>query len=82
MIAFIDTASTAGKDNDEEARDNEYVEVIEELEKQNKRIVKLMSLMEFVDKKIKFSPDYIKRTLHDKGKDDFSIGDMPQSNMS
>jgi hypothetical protein len=61
-IAFTDTASTGSKAN-EEARESEYLEVIEELEGQNKRIIELMDQMEKVSYGIKNSQDYIKRTI-------------------
>ncbi len=41
MISFIDTTSAQG--GKDESKDQEYIEVIEELEKQNARIIALMS---------------------------------------
>ncbi len=76
MIQFID-ATTSG--SSEEAREQEYLQVIEELEQQNKRIVKLMGKMEKVDSGIKSSPDYIKKSLESRDGaafDQTSGGDM------
>jgi hypothetical protein len=40
MISFIDTTSNSGHDD---GKEGEYLEVIEELEAQNKRIIDLMA---------------------------------------
>lgn len=48
MISFIDTTSGAMKTSDE----TEYLEVIEELEEQNKRIIELMNQVQDVDTNI------------------------------
>lgn len=75
MISFIDTTSSTGKGNDDE-----YLEVIEELEAQNKRIIDLMAQVQQVDTNLQQTDKFIKRTLLGKGsaaaaKDD-SVGDM------
>ena len=61
MISFID--SSAGGDHNQEA---EYLEVVEELEKQNARIIALMKQAEKTDREIKSSNTYIKKTLFGK----------------
>lgn len=67
MIAFIDSTQTGTQD---EERESDYLEVIEELEQQNKRIVTLMGMVEKVDTNIKHSNEYIKKTLLGKGGQD------------
>jgi hypothetical protein len=62
-IAFIDAASIGSKEEQDKAREGEYFEVISELEKQNKRILELMKLMEQVNTNIKRSPEHIKRSM-------------------
>lgn len=64
IISFIEVSV----DQDDE-KENEYLEVIEELEQQNKRIVKLMGIVEEVNTEIKKSSEYIKKTLVGKGND-------------
>ena len=64
MIAFIESAQGESQDDD---RESEYLEVIEELEAQNKRIVELMGMVEKVDTNIKHSSEYIKKTMLGKG---------------
>lgn len=46
MISFIDTASVGVN---EDARESEYLEIIEELEQQNQRIIGLMDQITKVD---------------------------------
>ena len=67
-IAFIDIASAGSKAN-EEAKESEYLEVIEELEQQNGRIIDLMNQMDQVSHNIKNSNEYIKRTILGTGKE-------------
>ena len=65
-IAFIDSQSlgrTEGRKVDDTQYDQEYLSVIEELEEQNKRILKLMSIAVQVDSSIKQSPEFIKKTM-------------------
>ena len=56
-------ASIGSKAEMEKAKENEYFEVISELEKQNKRVLELMKLMENVNTNIKKSPEHIKKTI-------------------
>jgi hypothetical protein len=61
MISFVD------KESEGDARGTgnaEYIEVVEELERQNKRIIELMDQVQTVDTNIKQSKQYIKRELH------------------
>ncbi len=48
MISFIDTTSATVNAQDD-AKEGEYLEVIEELEDQNKRIIQLMSQIQNLD---------------------------------
>lgn len=52
MISFIDTTQTSSERNQEDGRDGEYLEVVEELEQQNKRILELMTKIQDVDASI------------------------------
>ena len=54
MITFIDTTSqsTGGID---ESKENEYLAVIEELENQNQRIIKLMNYVQSADSSLQTS---------------------------
>lgn len=71
MIAFIDTS---GSHISDESKESEYLEVIEELEQQNRRIIQLMTMIEKQDTEIKQSVEYIKRTLLDKGGSEQDLG--------
>eukprot|EP00347_Sterkiella_histriomuscorum_P002309 403368654 len=78
MITFIDTTSqsTGGID---ESKENEYLAVIEELEQQNQRIIKLMNYVQSADSSLQTSNQLIKRTLFGKSGGanyDVSGGDM------
>ena len=48
MISFIDTTQGSGRNN-EDGRESEYLEVVEELEHQNQRILELMQKIQEVD---------------------------------
>lgn len=47
----------------EESKEQEYLEVIEELESQNKRIIQLMAQIQGLDTEMQTSNQYIKRFL-------------------
>lgn len=76
MIAFIEV-----NDEEDDEKVGEYLEVIEELETQNKRIVYLMKFVEDTDNHIKLSDPYLKKTLLGKGGDIDMAGEM-QAQMS
>ena len=76
MISFIDTASQG---HSEEARETEYLEIVEELEKQSQRIIELMKKVENADTNIQSTNQYIRKTLFGKdigGAKEDSSGDM------
>jgi len=56
MISFVDKESDGGGNA-------EYIGVVEELERQNRRIVELMEEVQTVDTNIRQSKQYIKREL-------------------
>ena len=68
MISFIDTTST-GKAHDD-CKEEEYLEVIEELESQNQRILELMRKAQQMDSNLKT----LKTTASQK--DDSRDGDL------
>lgn len=77
MISFIDTASISKANND--AKETEYLEIIEELESQSQRIINLMQQIGEVDSGIQQTHQYIKKTLFGKdvgGAKEDSSGDM------
>ena len=74
MISFIDTTSAQG--GKDESKDQEYIEVIEELEQQNARIIALMAQSQKVGGEIQLTNQYIKRTLLNDGRKDESHGDQ------
>ena len=83
MISFIDANQLAANSRrgsqQEDGREAEYLEVVEELEQQNKRILELMTQIREVDTSLQTSNGYIKKTLFNKdpasARDD-SGGDM------
>ena len=77
MISFIDTSSTQQK---EDGKEDQYLEVIEQLESQNERIVVLMKKMECMDHNIKMSIPYQQKQLLGKSasKDHEDRGDFHQ----
>ena len=67
MISFIDTAaSSSAQSHGDEAKESEYLEIVEELERQNKRIVELMQQIESVDTNIQTTNAYVRKTLFGK----------------
>ena len=60
MISFVDKESEDTKG----AGNAEYLEVVEELERQNKRIIELMDQVQTVDTNIRQSKQFIKRELN------------------
>jgi thermostable 8-oxoguanine DNA glycosylase len=59
MISFVDLQQHEASSAD----NSEFFEVVEELERQNKRIVELMKEVQKVDSGIKTSKQFIKREL-------------------
>ncbi len=65
MISFIDTSSSTSKYEEQNGAE-EYIEVIEQLEDQNKRIIQLMNQIQNVDSNILMSNQYNKRVMFGK----------------
>ncbi|CDW71172.1 UNKNOWN [Stylonychia lemnae] len=79
MISFIDSTSMTSASQQDDAKEAEYLTVIEELENQNQRIIKLMSNVQGLDKGLQLTKQFLQRNLNDRGGNsarDDSGGDM------